>query len=171
MLPTLVEQYRRWFEYEKDSHRQVLASLDTVPEDGPGSEPFQKAMNIMGHIIAARRTWLHRFDPTRFQRPAELFPTAATRESLKADLAAMERDWSGYFQRLTESELGRNFTYQTSEGQPFRSIVTDVLTQLYGHSLYHRGQIASLVRAAGGEPARTDFIFWTREAAEPRSAS
>ena len=31
MLPTLVEQYRRWFEYEKDSHRKVLASLETGP--------------------------------------------------------------------------------------------------------------------------------------------
>ncbi len=46
-------------------------------------------------------------------------------------------------------------------------MVADVLTQLHGHSLYHRGQIASLVRAAGGEPAKTDFIFWSRESVPP----
>ena len=167
MLPTLVEQYRRWFECEKDMHRLVLASLDTVPEEKRGSEPFQKALSLMGHIIAARRAWLHRFEPSTFERPAELFPTNATRESLEAGLAAMERDWSGYFGRLDEVELARAFDYVTSEGTKFRSVVADVLTQLYGHSLYHRGQIASLVRAAGGEPARTDFIFWTRESIEP----
>ena len=171
MLPTLVEQYQRWFEYEKDSHRLVLASLDTVPSEGRGSEPFRKALSIMGHIIAARRAWLHRFEPSTFKRPTELFPTNATRESLEADLATMERDWLGYFERLDDTELARAFDYTTTEGTKFRSIVTDVLTQLYGHSLYHRGQIASLVRAAGGEPARTDFIFWTREAVEPGSAS
>ncbi len=53
MLPTLVEQYRRWFEYEKDSHRKVLDSLETVPAENRGSEPFQKAMRLMGHIVAA----------------------------------------------------------------------------------------------------------------------
>jgi uncharacterized damage-inducible protein DinB len=171
MLPTLVEQYTRWFEYEKDSHRRALTSLDTVPEDGRGSEPYRKALSIMGHIIAARRIWLHRFWPSSFERPAELFPTNATRDGLDADLATMERDWSDYFGRLDEPELARVFDYLTSEGTRFRSVVADVLTQLYGHSLYHRGQIASLVRAAGGEPARTDFIFWARESIEPPSAS
>ncbi len=171
MLPTLVQQYPRWFEYEKDTHRQVLASLETVPEDGRSSEPFQKAVNIMGHIIAARRMWLYRFEPSSFERPAELFPTAATRDGLVAELATMERDWSDYFGRLDEPELARAFDYVTSEGMKFRSVVVDVLTQLYGHSLYHRGQIASLVRAAGGEPARTDFIFWTRESIASPNAS
>lgn len=44
-----------------------------------------------------------------------------------------------------------------------RYVVEDILTQLFGHSWYHRGQIALLVRACGGQPAETDFVFWTRE--------
>ena len=78
MLPTLVEQYRRWFDYEKDTHRRVLASFETVPEEGLRSQPFQKALNSLAHIVAARRMWLHRFEPSSFDRPANLFPTDAT---------------------------------------------------------------------------------------------
>ncbi len=167
MLPTLVEQYRRWFDYEKDTHRKVLASFETVPEEGLRSEPFQKALNNLAHIVAARRMWLHRFEPSSFDRPTNLFPTDATLADIGPELAIMERNWSDYFGRLDEPELDRTFDYMTSEGSPFRSMVVDVLTQLYGHSLYHRGQIASLVRAAGGEPAKTDFIFWTRESVAP----
>jgi uncharacterized damage-inducible protein DinB len=166
MLPTLVEQYRGWFEYEKDSHRKVLASFETVPEEGRRSEPFQKAMNLMGHIVAARQIWLHRFGAP-VERPAILFPTDATYDGLLAELEVMERDWSDYFGRLGEAELERTFDYLTSEGTRFRSVVADVLIHVYGHSLYHRGQIASLVRAAGGEPAKTDFIFWSRELIAP----
>src|SRR5438034_2768192 len=81
MLPTLVEQYRRWFEYEKDSHRKVLASLETVPEEGRCLEPFQKAMDLMGHIVAARRLWLHRFGVST-ERSARLFPPDVTRDDL-----------------------------------------------------------------------------------------
>ena len=45
----------------------------------------------------------------------------------------------------------------------FRNRVEDILTQMFGHSWYHRGQIAVLVRAAGGTPAVTDLIYWCRE--------
>jgi uncharacterized damage-inducible protein DinB len=165
-MVTLVEQYRHWFEYEKDSHRKVLASFETVPEGGRGSEPFQKALNTMGHIVAARRAWLHRFDSSS-PGPANFFPTGVTRHNLIAELESMEVLWSDYLRRLSEEEIQRAFVYRSSEGDWFRSVVADVLTQLHGHSLYHRGQIASLVRAAGGQPAETDFIFWSREPIPP----
>ncbi len=169
MTPTLIDQYQRWFEYEKDSHRQVLESLDTVPEEGRTSEPYQKALTIMGHIIAARQMWLHRMDPT-FERPAELFPTSMTSDDLTARLAIIERGWTDRFARLTDADLQSAFTYRTTEGDWYRTAIADVLIHLHGHSLYHRGQIASLVRAAGGQPAQTDFIFWVREPVDPPSA-
>jgi uncharacterized damage-inducible protein DinB len=161
-MVTLIEQYRRWFAYEKDSHRKVLASFDTVPEGGRGLEPFQKAMNIMGHIIAGRRIWLNRLDRSK-DEPAKVFPTGVTRDDLLTELEVMERDWSGYFQRLDESEIDGVLVYERNESEWFRCVIADVLIHLYGHSLYHRGQIASLVRAAGGQPAETDFIYWSRE--------
>jgi uncharacterized damage-inducible protein DinB len=45
----------------------------------------------------------------------------------------------------------------------YRNTVRDILTHLFGHSWYQRGQIAGLVRAIGGEPPVTDFVFWVRE--------
>jgi uncharacterized damage-inducible protein DinB len=166
MPRSLVEQYRRWFEYEKDSHRKVLASLETVPEEGRESAPFHKALDLMGHLFAARRMWLFRigFIP---ERPAEIFPTGVSMDDLRRDLVLMERPWEDYLRDLNEDGLDRVLEYRTSEGDRFRSVVEDILAQVHGHSLYHRGQIASLVKAAGGEPAKTDFIFWSREASTP----
>jgi uncharacterized damage-inducible protein DinB len=165
MPPTLVDQYRRWFEYEKDSHRKVLESLETVPEGSRASAPYQKALDLTGHLIAARRIWLHRLEPSH-ERPAAIFPTGVQKESLPAGFEAMHRDWTDYLGRLTDPDLDRVVTYRTTEGVEYRSVLADVLTQLYGHSHYHRGQIASLVRATGGTPAITDFIFWTRTEAD-----
>jgi uncharacterized damage-inducible protein DinB len=166
MTSLLANQFRRLFDYEKDSHRQVLASLQTVPPDRRGSDPSLKAINLMGHLIAARCIWLHRLGAST-KRPANLFPSNISRDDLAGDLEAMERDWSEYLERLDERELARVVTYQSFEGDWFRSRIVDILTQLYGHSLYHRGQIASLVRVAGGEPAATDFILWSREPTAP----
>jgi uncharacterized damage-inducible protein DinB len=64
---------------------------------------------------------------------------------------------------VTDEELEREIEYQSLDAGRFRSRVEDVLAQLFGHSPYHRGQIAMLVKAAGGEPAVTDLIYWSRQ--------
>jgi uncharacterized damage-inducible protein DinB len=170
MQPTFVERYRRWFACEKDMHRKVLESLETVPEENRAYEPYRKALDLMGHIAAARRTWLHRLDPA-IERPAAIFPVDVTIETLRPELDAVERAWTDYLERLTDEDTARVATYATSEGTWYRTAIADILMQTYGHSLYHRGQIATLVRAAGGQPAATDFIFWVRETAEPPGES
>jgi uncharacterized damage-inducible protein DinB len=52
--------------------------------------------------------------------------------------------------------------YKNSKGEPWTSNVADVIQHVVFHSAYHRGQIASDVRAAGKEPAYTDFIHAVR---------
>jgi len=58
MNDTLIARYRRWFEYEKESHAKTLASLYAVPEELRNLKEFAKAVHLVGHIIAARRMWL-----------------------------------------------------------------------------------------------------------------
>ena len=75
MSQTRIGMFRRWFDYERDSHRKVLGALEAVPVERRDAPEFRK--------------------------------------------------------------------------------------------LYHRGQIALLLRAVGAEPVPTDFLFWTREALDP----
>ena len=53
--------------------------------------------------------------------------------------------------------------YRNSKGEPWTSTVGDILTHVVTHSAYHRGQVASELRAAGFEPAYTDFIHAVRQ--------
>jgi len=156
-----VEKYRRWFDYEKDSHAKVLQSFDSVPEEVRLSEGMQKAVDLMAHVVAARMMWLSRLGV--ITEKAELFPRNASLTELPSLIARMETAWEKFLADLSETELVRVFEYQSYEGLRFRNSIEDILTQLFGHSWYHRGQIASLVRSLGGQPAVTDFVFWTRE--------
>jgi uncharacterized damage-inducible protein DinB len=163
MSQNLADRFRRWFEYEKDSHAKVIASLHSVPAERRGEELFTKAVTLMAHIVEARRIWLSRLGIAPVTNP-DFFPEGLSLEELESRVEAAHALWTGYLKRVDDSELARVFNYRSYEGDPYRNSVEEVLTQLYGHSLYHRGQIASLVRAAGGEPAATDYIFWTRQA-------
>jgi uncharacterized damage-inducible protein DinB len=82
---------------------------------------------------------------------------------LPGRVAEMEAAWEGYLDRLDEAEVSRVVEYQSLDAGGFRNTVEDVLTQLFGHSWYHRGQIAQILRSIGAEPPATDFIFWARE--------
>jgi uncharacterized damage-inducible protein DinB len=165
MIGTLADRYRRWFDYEKDSHARVLASLNSVPEAGRSTPAFARAMTLMAHLVAARRLWLFRFGVTsKGPSAGEFFPNDVTLPALAQGIRDVEAQWTSYLERLEDTELARTFEYESLDGGRYRNTIEDTLTQLFGHSWYHRGQIASLVRQAGGEPAVTDLVFWAREA-------
>ena len=156
------EKYRRWFEYEQDSNAKVLASLQAVADPLRGMPQFQKAVDLFAHLLAARNMWLYRLGYGT--QPLELFPVETPLTRLPELVEEMQAAWRSYFESLTDTEMARRFEYTSYDGPRFSNTVEDVLTQLYGHSLYHRGQIAMLLRSIGAEPAATDFIYWSREA-------
>lgn len=158
----MIESYRRWFTYERHAHALVLDSLRQLNTSQQATQSFQKAVDLFAHIVAARRMWLFRFGFAADN--VELFPRNIQLESAVNLLTQMEEVWDEYLDKLTDDELSRVFEYQSYEGHRFRNTIGDILTQLFGHSWYHRGQIAALVRSIGGEPAVTDFVYWTREA-------
>jgi uncharacterized damage-inducible protein DinB len=162
MASNLVEQYRRWFGYEKDAHAKVVRSLESVPVERRTTPEFRRAVTLLAHLAAARRVWLCRLGVIS-EMPAAFFPEDVDHAAAAADLRKIQGHWDAYLARLTDEELNRVFEYKSLDAGRFRNRVEEILAQLFGHSSYHRGQIAMLVRAAGGEPAATDFIYWCRE--------
>ncbi len=58
--------------------------------------------------------------------------------------------------------LKRRVQYVNTSGHEFATTVEDILLHVVQHSMYHRGQVALLVRASGGTPLATDFIAFVR---------
>jgi uncharacterized damage-inducible protein DinB len=165
-VDSMAERYRRWFEHEQDAHAKVLHSLESVPEERRSSAEFRKALDLLAHIIAARRLWLYRFGIAPDSPPA-LSLQGVNLSEVSESLRDVQEKWTAFLGRLDDAELARIFEYRSLDAGWFRNRVEDILTQLFGHSWYHRGQIATLVRAAGGKPAITDFIYGCREPIPP----
>jgi uncharacterized damage-inducible protein DinB len=162
MPQTISDRFRRWFDYEKDAHAKVLASLESVPAERRTSPEFQRAISILGHIAAARGIWLYRLGATP-AAPTDMFPQKLTLADVARQIDGIQRLWGNYLAKITDESIDQTFEYQSLDAGRFRNRIEEILTQLYGHSLYHRGQIAILVKQAGGTPAMTDFVYWCRE--------
>src|SRR5947209_902777 len=154
-------RFQRWFDQERDAHARVLRSLESVPAGRRSCPEFEKAAAILAHVAAARRIWLIRLGLVEGQ--ATLAPKGVTLPEVAGMLDSVHGFWGEYLARVSDEEIARVFEYQILDAGRFRNRVEDILAQLFGHSSYHRGQIAVLVRAAGGTPAITDLVYWCRE--------
>ena len=157
-----VVRYRRWFEYEQDAHAKVFAAFESVPAEGRERAEYGQALSWMAHLTAARRLWLGRMG----RGPAftgDFFPANPALAPVRAEWEEVAAQWTDFLAAADDAEIERVFEYTAFEGDRYQNRVEDILTQLFGHSLYHRGHIAQLIKTCGGVPAETDFLFWARE--------
>ena len=157
---SFTERFGNWYEYERDCNAKSVRMLQSVPPEARASPQFTRAVGKMAHLIAARHMWLFRLGVVA-DRPESWFPPT-TLEQLPAAVEAIEQRWTEYLARLTDADLAADFVCTGGDGRRYRWRLLDLLTQVFGHAWYHRGQIAMLVKDLGGDAVDTDYIFWNR---------
>ncbi len=144
---------RRSFAYDDWANREVQRALAGAQEP-PGS-----CTRWLAHIVAAERLWLARLDGKT--SPVAVWPALSPAE-LGSHLEELRADWPRLLDRLDAAGLARAIDYTNSKGERWTSRAEDVLEHVLLHGAYHRGQIASALRAAGLDPPNTDYIHAIR---------
>ena len=150
----IVRHLLRLFAYDEWANAESLAALKAA------GAPPARALRFMGHIIGAEWLWLGRLNEDRASMP--VWPDL-TMEECEAQLPDLARQWRDFLDALTPAELSRRVEYVNTKGERWANTTEDILTHVVIHSAYHRGQIATELRAAGSAPAYTDFIHCVRQ--------
>ena len=116
-------------------------------------------LRLLNHVAGAERLWRARI--AGIPSPLAVWP-ALDLEGCTAEFAALAREWDSVLADADDAALARPVAYVNSLGESWRSTLGDILAHVPLHSSYHRGQVATALRAAGAEPAYTDFIHATR---------
>ena len=114
----------------------------------------------MAHIIGAEYLWLARLR----HEPATLpvWPELGL-DACGDRLAELSHQWPEYLATHPQSLNRPRFIHQLARARLGPARVEEILTHVTIHSAYHRGQIASDLRAAGMDPAYTDYIHAVRQ--------
>jgi uncharacterized damage-inducible protein DinB len=131
-------------------------ALDALRKAGGTSE---LARSELAHVLGTEHVWLSRLEG----RPA----TVAVWPDLSVDeCESLARETQAGFRafvdRLDDTALERTVHYRNSAGVEFDSKISDILFHVALHGSYHRGKVAAALRAAGAEPAPTDYIAFVR---------
>lgn len=143
----------RWADYQTEAS---LRALPVVPED---------ARSLFAHLATTERIYLLRMrgeDPF----PQNFWP------DLSLDAAAQTASEAGnalelFVRERDEDHLRMSIRYRNSEGTYFETPLEQMLMHLSLHGEHHRGQVARIVRNAGGVPPVTDFISFVRNGRAP----
>jgi uncharacterized damage-inducible protein DinB len=150
----LADYLRREFAYDEWANHEVLNAIRT----GGGTD--ERLLQLMSHILAAEQVWLDRLKQQPQSVPVWPKPDLAQCEALAAELGSK---WLEFLDLITAGDVSQSISYKNSKGEAWTSTIVDILTHVVMHSAYHRGQIASHMRASGQTPAYTDFIHGVRQ--------
>ena len=146
-----MRQLRNLLRYDVWANRETLRSLK---ERAP-----PKSLRWLAHIIGAEYLWM-----ARLRRRPDTLPVwpELDVEACGERLDELSRLWPEYLGDGARS-LTATIPYTNSKGETWTNTVEEILTHVVIHSAYHRGQIASDVRANGRVPAYTDYIHAVRQ--------
>jgi uncharacterized damage-inducible protein DinB len=142
------------FAYDAWANRQCLSAIQAA------GLVSSETVGRMAHILSAQKLWFERLRHKSQSLP--VWPTSSIQECL-ALADEMTNLWNGYLALLQPGAFNEKVEYRNSKGERWSSRVEDVLIHVLMHSAYHRGQVALEMRAAGTEPAYTDFIHAVRQ--------
>ena len=151
----------RTVEYDLWATERTLEAAGAL-EAPPEADAHEKLLTILAHVVSTRAVWLGRITGEDAVDP--IFPLPLPVEDTRTKLHEVDRAWRGYL--ATDPDPEGEIAYTSSEATRWVSTLREIAEHVFTHGCYHRGQCAMLIRSLGGKPPATDFIYFSRRAAE-----
>ncbi len=119
----------------------------------------ERLRELLSHIVSAQKIWLNRIlelDINTYPWEKHTVQECISRSTI------ITSEWINLLESLKDSDLEKRIDYKNTKGEKFSNTFKDIVTHVINHSTYHRAQIAQKVKALGGKPAVTDYIFYQR---------
>ena len=150
------------YEYNRWANHTILDAVSKLtPEQflRDLQSSHRSVRDTLAHILAAEWIWLERWkgsSPNALLDPAD-FPNI---ESVRTRLSKVESECTEFIDGLTDESLTEPITYTNTKGERWTYPLGQMLQHVANHSNYHRGQVTTMLRQLGVEPAPVDLLVF-----------
>jgi uncharacterized damage-inducible protein DinB len=160
-----LQDLRTLLDYHYWARDRLLDAVAPLPADefnrDRGSS-FTSIRETVVHIYAAEWAWHQRWIGTS---PAALltserFPDV---ESVRTAWTELEGNVRGFVDGLGDAGVTKVFSYKLLSGLDGSTPLGEMIQHVVNHASYHRGQVTTMLRQAGAQPAKSmDMIAFFR---------
>ncbi len=156
----LIQQY----DYVRWADLRCIDAARSVPAENLRRDygfSFRTVHDTLAHMLAAQNTWVGRWKGDS----ARPFLAGSEFESLDAIAArwvGVQDELLAFVRDQTDSSLQQRISY-LRRGEPTTGVLWQLINHCADHSNFHRGQLNSLIKLAGGTPASTMYVDWCRQ--------
>jgi uncharacterized damage-inducible protein DinB len=161
-----IQELRLLFDYHYWARDRILNAVEPLSPDQVTRDmgnSFRSVRDTLAHIYAADWAWYSRWighSPTALL-PADTFPDIA---ALRAAWIELEAKVRTLLAGLDDQGVNRVHEYRLLSGQPGSTVFWQMAQHVVNHATYHRGQVTTMLRQLGVEPAQAmDLIAFYRE--------
>jgi len=145
------------------SHQRVCDAILILPEEKQIAEipsSFNSLQRTLLHMWDAESIWWQRMKMMEHTiRPSDNFK-GVTRDAVNG-LISQSRLWEGWVANAGDHVLEHVFQYQNNKREVCKMPIYQMLTHVFNHGTYHRGQLINMLRQLGVEKIPgTDFAGW-----------
>jgi len=162
-----IDAIRELYDYNHWANQRVLSAMTPLTDDmftrNMGNS-FVWLRDTLAHILGAEWIWLERWlgrSPKALLSASD-FPTL---QALQRRWAAVRLDQNQYIKTLVPDRLNDDVSYTNTRGERYSYALWRQMLHVLNHSSYHRGQVTTLLRQMGAEPAGTDLLVYYDQAA------
>lgn len=159
------EIFTRLAAYNLWANQQITGALAQLPEADwhrPLGGSFPTVYDTLLHIWNAESIWWQRMKLQELITAPSASRHANT--AVAQGLLSQSAQWAEWVNQATEAALRHEFIYMNNKRESFKNPVHEMLTHLFNHGTYHRGQLVNYLRQLGVKNVpSTDFIAFTRK--------
>jgi uncharacterized damage-inducible protein DinB len=158
------KELTRLYHYDEWATNKLIDAAEKVDTAGLQKDlgtSFGSLFGTLLHTYGAQALWLARWkhSPNPGLATVEQIPTL---EELKSRWQKLRMEFREFLNSKTDDELQSAHSYTDLKGNPWSELLYQQIQHLMFHSMYHRGQVVTLLRQLGQTPPQTDLIAYYR---------
>jgi uncharacterized damage-inducible protein DinB len=153
------------WDYMIHADQQMLTAAATLTDQAYHQEQgisLGSVEKLLDHVIAAQEAWIDRLEGRDLPFPAFVGGPPAQLTPRWNQIHARLQNFAS---RQTPDSLQNTVTGRTRLGVQFQLPVWQCMLHLADHSTYHRGQLNSMIKRAGGTPSEVMLTRYALQSA------
>jgi uncharacterized damage-inducible protein DinB len=149
------------WQYMVAADAEVLAAADSVGDEGYFREQgisLGSIHKLIVHAMDAQRIWLERLKGT--VNPPFSDPDQIPRAGVRDRWAELHPKLVSFASEQTTQSLQTVMRFKTRKGDPMEMARGAIMLHVSDHATYHRGQLNSMIKLAGGKPSPVMVYTW-----------